>query len=353
MDLRDSEAVLLELVLELGGVKHAVGAASLDDLGLLLESEVLPGKVWANVLLEEGKDLVVRDGTWVGEIVDTGLFVLGEEDGTWKEVVEDGVGVWHVNDLLVLGDLGNEVTAVEIIGDWHSQAENEDIWVVLHDLVEELVCISWFWGVFATNLLDVSLRHGVEGAVEVGLVSLEEAWATDWVLLIISVDAASGEDSAVNALEEAAVGQVKGTDNVIADGILLVVLAPVDVWASSGTGTVEDVGWLDTLELSDDSLTVLHANSGGSDLLALGLEESLEVASDPALTSPDEEGVLSGCSHCDVCVCVVVMSLYCGSVMELKSDRKTCVCESGGVVREEEGVEAARSSRYEKGCQLK
>lgn len=139
MDLWDLEVVLGELLLELGGVKLAVGASGLDDLGLLLEGEVLPGEVWANVLLEEGENLVVGDGTWVGEVVDAGILVLGEEDGAWEEIVEDGVGVWNVNDAVVLCDLGDKVAGVEVVRDWHSQAEDEDIWVVLHDLVGQLV----------------------------------------------------------------------------------------------------------------------------------------------------------------------------------------------------------------------
>lgn len=59
VDLRNLVIVLGELIDQLGGVELAVGTAGLDNLGLLIESEVLPGEVWADVLLEEGKDLVV------------------------------------------------------------------------------------------------------------------------------------------------------------------------------------------------------------------------------------------------------------------------------------------------------
>jgi hypothetical protein len=101
--------VLLELVDQLRGVELAVASASLDNLGLLLQCEVLPGKVWANVLLEEGQDLVVRDSTRVGEIVDTSVLVFSHKDGGWEEVVENGVGVGNIYHSLVLGDLGDEV----------------------------------------------------------------------------------------------------------------------------------------------------------------------------------------------------------------------------------------------------
>lgn len=134
VDLWDLVTVLLELVDKLRGVELAVGAASLDDLGLLLEGEVLPGEVWANVLLEEGENLIVGDGTWVGEIVDAGILVLSEEDRGWEEIVEDGVGVWNINDTLVLGDLGDKVAGVQVVGNWHSQSEDENVLVVLHDL---------------------------------------------------------------------------------------------------------------------------------------------------------------------------------------------------------------------------
>lgn len=297
VDLWDLEVVLGELLLELGGVEHAVGASGLDDLGLLLEGEVLPLEVWTNVLLEEGEDLVVGDGTGVGEVVDAGVLVLSHEDGTWEEVVEDCVGVWNVNDTVVLGDLGDKVAGVKVVRDWHSQAEDEDIWVVLHDLISWLVFGSCRFSLGSTYLLNVSLGLRVEGAGEVGLVGLGETLATHLVLLIVLVDASGSEDGAVDVLQEAAVGQVKGTDNIVADGVLLVVLAPIDVWASSGAGAVEDVGWLNSLELSNDGLTVLHADSGGSDLLALGLEESLEVASNPSLSTPDEERI----RHYEVC----------------------------------------------------
>lgn len=156
----------------------------------------------------------------------------------------------------------------------------------------------------ATHVLSVCLGLGVERAIEVGWVSLEVSWAANWVLLIVGVDASSGEDSAVNLLLEAAIGQVDGTDYVASHSSLLVVLAPIDIGAASAASTVQDVGWLDLLELCNNSLAVLHADSGRGNLLALGLKESLEVTSNPALTSPDEIDLVSSWCH-DVCSGVI------------------------------------------------
>jgi len=188
--------------------------------------------------------------------------------------VEDGVGVRNIDDTLVLGDLGNEVTGVQVIADWHAESEDQAVAVILHDL------------------LDVCLSLRVERTVEVGLVSLEETWTANWVAVIVCIDAASGKDSDVNALLVAAIGQVKSTDNIVSNGLLLVVLAPVNIRSASGTSSIEDVGRLVFFELSNDSFSVLHANRRRVDLLALALEESLQVASNPSFTTPDEENVL-------------------------------------------------------------
>lgn len=126
--------VLSKLVDKLSGVQLAVGASCLDNLGLLLESEVLPCEVWTDVLLEKCENLVVGNGTWIGEVVDTSLVVLGKDDGSWKEIVEDGVGVWNVDNSVVLCDLGDKVTWVKIVADWHTETEDECILVVFHDL---------------------------------------------------------------------------------------------------------------------------------------------------------------------------------------------------------------------------
>lgn len=134
VNLWDLELVLLELVDQLRGIELAVTSAGLDDLGLLLQREVLPGEVWADVFLEEGQNFVVGDGAWIREVVDTGILVFGHEDRGWKEVVENGVGVGNVYHSLVLGDLGDEVAGMEVVADWHSESENESISVCFHDL---------------------------------------------------------------------------------------------------------------------------------------------------------------------------------------------------------------------------
>jgi hypothetical protein len=101
-----------------------------------------------------------------------------------------------------------------------------------------------------TYLLNVSLGLRVERPSKVGLVSLEVSWATNWVSIIVGVDAASGEDSDVDAFQEASVGQVQGTNNIVSDGLLLMVLAPIHVGSTGGSSSVKNVCWLNFLKLS-------------------------------------------------------------------------------------------------------
>lgn len=155
VDLWHLILVLSKLVDKLGSVQLAVGTSGLDNLGLLLEGEVLPGEVWSDVLLEESKNLVVRDGSRVGEVVDTGLLVLGQDDGGWEEIVEDGVGVWDIDDSVVLGNLGDKVAGVEVVADGHAKTEDKSVGVVFHDL--EICQYLERSEKEATNLLNVCL----------------------------------------------------------------------------------------------------------------------------------------------------------------------------------------------------
>lgn len=112
MDFGNDIVVLLKLRLQFSSVKLAVATTSLDDLGLLLNGKVRPLEVGSDDVFEKLENLVVRDGARVGEVVDACLLVLCQYDGGWEEIVEDSVRVGDINNLFVLGDLGDEVTGV-------------------------------------------------------------------------------------------------------------------------------------------------------------------------------------------------------------------------------------------------
>lgn len=134
VDLRHRVPVLLELRLQLRSVQHAIASSRLDHLGLLFDREVLPGEVRPDDLLEEGQNLVVADSAGVGEVVDPRLALLCHHDRRWQEIGQDRVAVGNVDDSLVFANLGDKVARVQVIRDWHAQAEDQTVGIILHDL---------------------------------------------------------------------------------------------------------------------------------------------------------------------------------------------------------------------------
>jgi hypothetical protein len=206
---------------ELARVQSVVGATSLEDLGLVLDREVLPLKVGIDVLqidvggrmskegktgwlvvrvssylLVEGEHFIVRSGAGVGEVVDSLALLLGHVNGDGQQVGEDGHRVGHVDDLLVLADLRDEVPGVEVIRDGHAKPEGEHVGVGLQQLLGE----------------DLGAR--VEGTLVVGRILLLEALAADGVLSVVLVDAPAGVVGDVDSLQEASVHEVNSAHDV-------------------------------------------------------------------------------------------------------------------------------------------
>lgn len=91
VNLRHSDPVLRKLLLQLGRIQLAIAPPGLDDLALLLQREVGPLELRTDDVAEEREDLVVGDGTRVGEVEDADVLVLRHGDGGGEEVGEDGV----------------------------------------------------------------------------------------------------------------------------------------------------------------------------------------------------------------------------------------------------------------------
>jgi hypothetical protein len=297
MHLRHLDPVLPHLRHQLACVQLTIAPPGLDDLALLLEREVLPLKARPHVLAEEREHLIVADGARVCEVVDARLVVRGEQDGARQQVVQDRVGVGDVDDTGVGCDLGHEGARVQIVRDGHAEAEDEHV------------------GVGGEERLGCGFRGGVEGAGEVGGVAFEVAFSVDRVGIVVGVDTwfdricewvsfpckggglvlaepeltSGSEGGDVDPEDEATVCQIQSADDVAANGGFLVVLAPVDVRSACAAGTVEDVGWTDALEHLHHAFTVFHPDCGLRDSLALAFEELVQMACDPAITTPDKE----------------------------------------------------------------
>ena len=101
----------------------------------------------------------------------------------------------------------------------------------------------------------------------------------------------SREDGEMYAEHKAAVCQVQGANDIASNGGLLVILAPVDVWPARTTSTIENMGWPDSFKHFHDIFPIFHADHRLLNGLALAFEELVQVARDPTITTPDEEGL--------------------------------------------------------------
>jgi len=73
--------------------------------------------------------------------------------------VQDAAAVGHVDDLGVIGDFGDEVARVQVVGDGHAQAQDQAIRVEFQDV------------------FDPGLGVGVEAVAEIGRVGFGEGLA--------------------------------------------------------------------------------------------------------------------------------------------------------------------------------
>lgn len=95
----------------------------------------------------------------------------------------------------------------------------------------------------------------------------------------------------VHSLFIAQLGQHQRSDDIAAHRLDPVALAPVDVRPSGLAGAVDDASRSELVEDLAHARLVFHADFGGVHDLALGFEQSREVAADPALAAGEEEAV--------------------------------------------------------------
>lgn len=228
---------------ELGSVKLVVGSIRLEDLCLLFNRKVGVFKLWVNVLFEEVEHFIVRDDARVGKVVDSRKSLLGHCERSRQHLVENRHGVWNVDDLLVLCNLGHKVTVRKVIRDRHSNSKNQAV------------------GVAFEHGLHVSFGLTVKGTRKVGSVLLCEADPrAHRMLLVVLEDTAGRIHGAMNVLHKAKISHVQSTNHVAAYGLGLVILAPINVGPTSDTSRHEYVRGLDFVQLCFDICTILDAD---------------------------------------------------------------------------------------------
>ncbi len=119
---------LRELLLQLGRIKFIVAPRCNDDLGLLLQSKVLPWKCWVNVLSIHLQNLIVANHSWVGEIPDPPQVSLCHFNWNWQQLIQDGHAIGDVHHLLITRNLCDEISWIlQIWSDGHPHAQGAHI----------------------------------------------------------------------------------------------------------------------------------------------------------------------------------------------------------------------------------
>jgi len=122
-----NDDTLRHVAQEFGGIEFVVGPWSLDDLGLLLDGEIFVSICRVNVLFVQLQDFVVRNDTGIGKVVDSRQPCLCHCQRRWKHFRQYGHGVWNVDDAFVLYDFGDKTTVDEVIGDGHTNTQDQAV----------------------------------------------------------------------------------------------------------------------------------------------------------------------------------------------------------------------------------
>jgi len=130
MDIIDGNS-LWHITQKFGRVEFVVGARCLDNHGLLFKGEILVSVGRVNVLRIQVQDLVMRDDTRVGEVVDSSKSLLCHGKREWKHFGQDSHRVRNINDFLVLDNFRNEVSVNEVIPHGHTNAEDQAVGILL------------------------------------------------------------------------------------------------------------------------------------------------------------------------------------------------------------------------------
>jgi hypothetical protein len=215
---------------QLGTVQFIIRTRRLENLILLFEGKVGVRKAGVNVLFEQVQHLIVRNDTRIGKVVDTGQPLLGHGQRRRQHFSQNGHGVWNVDNLFVLCNLGDKVSMRQIIRNRHSHSQNHTV------------------RIFLEQRFHVSLGLTVKGSIKVGSILFGESNArTECVCVIVLENTARGVDGAMNVALATQVRDVEGSNDIGANGFGLVVFAPINVGATRNAGRHEHMRGLDTI----------------------------------------------------------------------------------------------------------
>mmetsp|Transcript_49486 Transcript_49486/g.141873 ORF Transcript_49486/g.141873 Transcript_49486/m.141873 type:complete len:384 (-) Transcript_49486:503-1654(-) len=271
---------------QLHGRELVIRSAGLDDLRLFFDRKVFPTASWVDVFLIQLQNLVVRDGSWVAEVVDASLPTQGEFDRIWKKFWKHRHAVGDVHHSVVVCNLVDEVALVpRYVGiDRHADAKSAHI-------VEG-----------SQHIFHIALCLRIIRSCKVGPVLLNERFRrigcrdqvfvpgrVDGVFLVVVKDAARGEVGHMHAVALAHIRERQSAKHIHADRLHPVGLAPIHVGSPSQPCSVEHMCATAPNDLLLQGLAVLEAGSRILEAEALFLQHFTKHASDPTSAAKNEE----------------------------------------------------------------
>ena len=151
------------------------------------------------MLLVHGKDLLVGDGSRVHQVDGAHVPPLHQVQEGWEEFWQDGHGVGDAHDLGVVGQLGDEVAGVLLVGDGHSHANVEHVAIMVHEAV------------------GVALHHRIRAAKMVRHVLFSERVPAQRMLVSVCEEAAAANVCVVHVELAAQLGQEEWPKEVVTE----------------------------------------------------------------------------------------------------------------------------------------
>lgn len=137
----------------------------------------------------------------------------------------------------------------------------------------------------------MTLRHRIKTPREIRRILLREALPADGMQFIILINTTRRKNGTMNTELMALIREVQSPNHIRPDRLRFIILTPVNIRPTRASRRIQDVRWPYPLELVDDLAGVFHAGRRCVDLLALALEEVVEMAGHPAISAPDEKTV--------------------------------------------------------------
>jgi len=206
------------------------------------------------------KDVAVPDRSGIGDVVDARFLLLHKRISRFEKVADNGNGIFDVDYIRIVNELGDQVPRIRFGVDRHAQPDDED-------------------GKFIQQSVRYCFRPGIE-AWGIRPVSFGEALA----FIIALENATAGEMSHENISFQAGSQKHERAGDIAVQRFQLVGFAPVDIRLPCFTRRIDDAGGLVRVQIFGDSGRIADVSEGNDRPFA---EIGLIFIAEPAVAKDD------------------------------------------------------------------